>query len=289
MIPLNNLETLQAFNELAQLIAVSICQCYGRIGQSLAKIESLATGELEPPYEVFQGVSGLTLYDDVIRMRVPVRETVVEFNAKIGSTDKEAHELIKENLKIRHNKNEYEAKKGRRPEGLMFKAALDRPFINITDPMQDFTTPMRYQDMSREERRRIRTEIPEVKLVHSVMTDMPAELNRTEAPYEIEDLNGADAEEFIQKERGEFFVGINKNNAVDTMGSTIVQNYAVEMNRPVKQMSAKEIYELNNGKRTISHINLRQLNNNKARQILGLYSGSTSGVREMQDRLLRGF
>jgi hypothetical protein len=155
--------------------------------------------------------------------------------------------------------------------------------------MQDFTVPMRYQDMNRAERERLKTEIPEVKLVHSVMTDMPAELNRTDAPYEIEDLNDADAQEFIDKDRGEFFTGISKNNAVDASGSTIVQNYAVEMNRPVKQMSAKEVYELNNGKRTISHINLRQLNNNKARQILGLYSGSSSGIRELQDRLLRGF
>lgn len=262
----------------------------GRIGQSLAKIESFATGELEPAFEPYQGAMGISLYDDVDRMRIPVRGTTVTWHGKFGDTKKEAFNMIQHRLKLRHNKNEYEVKKGRRPEGLMFKAALDRPFINISEPMQDVTVPMRFQDMTEDEQEKIKTEYPKIEIEHSVMTDMPAELIRTDAPYEIDDLNAQDTNTFIDNDRGEHFTGISKNNAIDTLGSTLVPNYAVDMNKPVKATSVKELYEENNNpKHTVSQINMKQLNNQKAKQILGLYSGTPSGIRQMQDRFLRGF
>jgi uncharacterized protein YxjI len=261
----------------------------GRIGQSLSKITSLATGELEPPYEVYRGITGGNMWDDVIRLRTPIRDSVVNYSGKWGSTDKAAFADIQKRLKLRNNKTEYEVKKGRRPEGLMFKAALDRPFINITEPMQDITVPMRYQDMDHKEQCRIKTEYPKIDIVKSPMTDIPAELNRTDTPYEIDDLNDQDIAEFIDKNRGEHFTELSNNNAIDSSGSTLVPNYAVEMNRPVRPTTTKDIYNMYNGKSTISPINLRQLNNAKARQILGLYSGNPSGVREMEDRFMRGF
>ena len=236
-----------------------------------AKIYDLNTHDYQRP-EPFRGY--YTLYDDVDRMRQPLYKNPISFHYDYDDYKKSAATSISNRLKLRHNKTEYEKKMGRRPEGLQFKSAKDRPYINLQETAQNFDTPEKLGDMTDAQQYKLITVYPKINIKPSI-GDMDQALNKTQVPDEIDLINVQEPLDFIKEHKGEYMTEMSNNNAIDVNGSTIKQNYAVEMNRPVKPRSGYENYvQYISNNKTISNINMRQLQNAKARQIIGLYGGS---------------
>lgn len=236
-----------------------------------SKFFELASQDYQRP-EPFRGY--YTLYDDVDRMRQPLYKIPVNLEYDYENCDKSAAINIANRLKKRHNKTEYEKKMGRRPEGLQFKAAKDRPYINLQDTASNFEIPEKLGDMTDAQQYKLSTVYPKITIQPS-MGDMDQALSKTQVPYEIDLVNAEEPLDFIKENRGKYMTEMSNDNAIDVNGSTLKQNYAVEMNRSVKPKTAFEIYKqyVSNNK-TISNINARQLSNAKSRQILGLYGGT---------------
>jgi hypothetical protein len=209
-------------------------------------------------------------------MKVPIRNAPFAFDFKFDDINRPAALQAIRRLRLRNNKTEYEKKRGRRVEGLQFAAAKDRPYTNIQENAANFEVPEKLQNMTEGQQFKLVKVYPKVQIKDNLMGKMDEALNKTQEGYEIDKLNTEQPLEFIQEGKGKYLTEMSNNNAIDSMGSTIKQNYAVEMNRPVTPMSGYEIYkQYIQSNKTISNINARQRANAKARQIIGLYAGNT--------------
>jgi len=240
-----------------------------------AKIYDLACNEYDKPEPYLGQYSGL-LFDDAERMKVPIRNAPFAFDFKVDNISRPAAVQAISRLRLRNNKTEYERKKGRRVEGLQYASAKDRPYANIQENAANFEIPEKLQNMTEGQQFKLIKVYPKIQMKDNLIGKMDEALNKTQDGYEIDKANVEQPLEFIQEGKGKYMTEMSNNNAIDSMGSTIKQNYAVEMNRPVVPMTGFQIYkQFVQSNKTISNINSRQRSNAKARQIIGLYAGNT--------------
>ena len=250
-----------------------------------AKIYNIASGHYDTIEPYMGQYSGL-LYDDPERMKTKIRDAPFAFDFEMTNNDKAVKENYLNRLKHRNNKTLYEMKKGRRVENLSYVSARDKPFININDVPSNFEMPERIQQMKPNEQKHLARSIVSkdesgLDGEPTLITGQQLLLNKAQDPYEIDELNFIEPLDFIVEGKGKYMAEMSNNNAIDSTGSTIKQNYAVEMNRPVVPKSGYELYKMYMGKNMISNINNRQINNLKSKQILGLYGGKPAEARRI--------
>jgi hypothetical protein len=257
----------------------------GRYGSQVTRMFDLNTNSYEPPYEEYKGWYGGLLPDSEDLFRIPTRNASMLNTGRYGSTKNIELKETYDRMKTRDNADEYALKVGKRPEGLVFASAQDRPYVNMNENFENNTIPMKYTQFKRPFREKLAKTYPEElkEEIKPTETDY-AEivLNKTEKPYA---KNTIPSEmEFIEEGMGETFTDIGDNMfQVDSNGSNMRQNHAENQNQFVGPISARDIYNKYTGPKTVSNINKAQLDNFKAKQLVGMYSGTpTEGKSTLQ-------
>jgi hypothetical protein len=251
----------------------------GRIGSQYAqaRIYDLNTREFQPAFEPFEGQNAMIMYDSADKMPMQLSHTPFKNNFKYSNMNATSYHNIKDRLKRINNKTEYEIKAGKRVEGLQASQVFATPYINIQENYENFSVPQKLQNLSASEQYKATNVYPKVNIEPTYLGKAVEFNNKTQQPYQIEIQNNLTPMEFIKSGMGKTYATMSKNNAVDNMGSTLKQNYAVEANQPVVPKTGFQLYKdyLEN-RHTHTGINARQIDNLKSRQILGTYSGMPS-------------
>lgn len=268
-------EQLDEIQKMLQFIFISAC--YGRLGAiGCAKILNEISGEYLPAYEKYEGYDSRTAMDDAIKMRLPVRNSPVEYNIKYGGAEEEANADIMNRLQYRDNKTEYDYKKPRRMEGLLFKQALDYPVINLSQNYSGGACPLPLDQFSEEEQKLIRNDAPIAEETKTVSDHVNANLQKTDEPYNRNVMMSQ--MEFFDKDGGRYFKGLHPDMySITPEGSSVVADKYYEINggkdQPVGDRSMESLYNQQMGDKTVSNVNIRQQANFKSRQQLGKFSG----------------
>lgn len=264
----------------------------GRIGSNgCAKIRIAGTDEFLPAYDK-RGYVGDQQLDDTNKIRLPTNNGVMDYKGYFhyGGEQEATEGDIDERLKIRHNRNDFEAKTSRHQEGLLFKNALDQPVINLNAPYQTGgQNPLPLGEFSKEEQEYLVGDINvDINFDDTNLDKGAQSLQKTNIPYERDVIPSV--LDFIDEDGGKYYKSILNRHSVDNFGSNVVAEEFFKnndgANQPVGDRSYESLYRQNDGHKTVSNDNIRQQNNFKAKQILGHFSGNpttTKPINKMRD------
>ena len=257
----------------------------GDIGHSYAKIYSEVLQGYEPAYGEYKGWYSGALPDNIERWQMPVADSPVLNKMHYDNTAPLVDSLIRKRHKVRLNKSEWEVKQPKRAEGLQFKNAQDKPYVNMGEKPDADLVPMQLKDFSPEEQFKLSVTYP--KLLNKTYqdnkrSDYIAEVTEKQtSPDMIDDLNHMDDMDFIKNGLGRDFVVKSSNNAIDVNGGVMVVDYKKDMNQPVGPRTAEDIYDNMTSNRTKPNFNTSQQDNYVSRKIIGAFSGEPNmGRRE---------
>ena len=206
----------------------------GRIGSQYAqaKIYDLNTKQNEPPFEPYQGQYSGLLIDDSDRLHMPIRNNPFSNSFTFGSVERTSFIDISRRLKSRTNKNEYETKMGRRPEGLRYAAALDKPYVNFGSVPIDISEPIQLKQMTDAQQYHLTETYPNQPMPKTYNSHITEHIAKVQAPYGITKMNVETPLNFIKEERGKYMTEMSNNNDVSDMGSTIKSKKEVASQEP---------------------------------------------------------
>jgi hypothetical protein len=260
----------------------------GRIGQGLCKIIDFATGDYKPAYEHYNGYIADQALDDINKMRLPISNTpFAGLKPHYGGNEMIIKEDIIDRLKNTSNKSEYDYKVGKRCEGLQLAAAMDKPFINLERNAESNVMAIPLGEFSDKEQALIRNDMyPDIMIRNTNFDEGTAKLQKTETPYP---QNMPQSElDFIDNDGGEYFLDINNKYVVDAGGSNVRADAYEVSGQPVGDRTKEELFAQQTSDHTQSAVNMRQQNNFKARQEVGLYSGMmTQGSEKQSEAIAR--
>jgi len=272
----------------------------GRIGaKGCAKMGIFGTNQNVPAYEK-RGYVGDQQLDDTNRIRLPTNDGPLEWKGfHYGGEQEETEQDIDERLKQRNNKNDFEAKTGRRQEGLLYLNALDQPVININEPYSVGGNSLPLGQFNEEQQKYIRSDEGKPLPLRDTNLDKGVQsLQKTETPYN-RDIQPS-VMQFIEDDGGRYYKSILNQHSVDNLGSNVIAEEFYKnnggANQPVGDRSFESLYYQQDGSKTVSNDNVRQQNNFKAKQTLGVFQGQpTMGgqsanpnrMRDMLDEELR--
>lgn len=256
----------------------------GRLGSlGCAKIIG-PMGEPLPAYEHRgKGIVARNQYDDQIRIRIPIYDSPVEYDTNYGGLEKDIKDDIDERLKYINNKTEYEVKVGKRPEGLVFKAMMDKPVLNLVQNYDANLVPLplgTYTDKEQAYLRGDKLDLPTPPTTH--LDEGNQSLQKTQAPF-AKDMQPTELQ-FMDEDGGKYYTSILKQHEVNESGSNVRADQYFDDNggrgQPVGDRTVEDLYEQAMGYKTVSNVNLRQQQNFKAKQQLGLYQGTPTTQKE---------
>jgi hypothetical protein len=264
----------------------------GRIGAiGCAKIMG-HDGEPMPAYENTGAIIARQSYDDPVKIRIPVIASPVKYNMDYGGLEKDIHDDLFERLKYTNNKSDYDVKVGKRQEGLIFKSALDKPVVNLLQNYDANLMPLPLGQFTEREQAYLRgdnLDLPEPVITENDEGNQA--LQKTQAPFE-KDVQLTELQ-FIDMDGGKYYTSILKRNEVDGFGSNVIADQYFEDNggsgQPVGDRSVESLYNQQMGYKTVSNVNVKQQNNFKAKQQLGLYQGVPSTQKERDQLFLQEF
>ena len=250
----------------------------GDIGHSYTKIYSEVLEGYEPAYDpAYDGWYSGALPDNLERWQMPINAGVDKNEIYWDYTKPLIDRLLKQKAKYRLNKTEFEMKQPRRAEGLQFKNAQDKPYLNMGEKPDADLVPMQLKDFTPQEQFKLSVTYPKMKIAQSnsnSMSDYIATVTEKQtAPHDIDNFNHESELDFIEKGRGTAFIEKSSNNAIDGFGGTIAMDYATDMNKPVGPKTTEDIYDQITSKRTQPNFNLRQQDNYTSRRLIGAFSG----------------
>jgi hypothetical protein len=264
----------------------------GRIGAiGCAKIIG-AEGEPLPAYEHTGAIVANQAYDDQVKIRIPMVASPVKYETKYGGLEKNIHDDISDRLRYTNNKTEYEVKVGKRQEGLIFKSACDKPVVNLLQNYDANLMPLPMGEFTEREQQYLRGDNLPLATPHQTEYDEGTQaLQKTQEPFE---KNKQPTElQFIDEDGGKYYTSILKRGEVNELGSNVrADQYFDEndgRNQPVGDRSVESLYDQQMGYKTVSNVNIKQQNNFKAKQHLGLYQGTPSTQKEKDDLFLQEF
>jgi len=250
----------------------------GDIGHSYTKIYSEALGGFEPAYDpAYDGWYSGALPDNIERWQMPINAAVDKNEIYWDYTKPLIDRLLKQKAKHRLNKTEYEMKQPKRAEGLAFKNAQDKPYLNMGEKPDADLVPMQLKDFTPQEQFKLSVTYPKMKIAQTnsnSMSDYIATVTEKQtAPHDIDNFNHESELDFIKRGRGTAFIEKSSNNAIDGFGGTLAMDYATDMNKPVGPKTTEQIYDQITSNRTQPNFNLRQQDNYTSRRLIGAFSG----------------
>lgn len=264
----------------------------GRIGsKGCAKIYG-PDGDALPAYDNTDGYVANMQLDDQVKIRMPITNSPAEYKTHYGDLEKNIDSDITERLKFINNKTEYDIKVGKRQEGLMFAAAKDVSVVNLFQNYQPGGyNPMPLANFSRKEQMYLRGDMEMPAQTETLFDKGTQSLQKTQAPFE-KDVQPTELE-FIDEDGGEKYTSIIKRNVIDSSGSNVKADAYFDenggRNQPVGDRTAESLYDQQMGYNTVSNVNIRQQNNFKARQQLGLYMGAPTTQKEKDNLFMQEF
>lgn len=246
----------------------------GDIGHSYTKIYSEVRQGYEPAYDpAYDGWYSGALPDNIERWQMPINASVDRNEIYYDYTKPLIDRLLKQKAKYRLNKTEYEMKQPRRAEGLQFKNAQDKPYLNLGEKPDADLVPMQLKDFSSQEQFKLSVTYPKMKLQPHLDDYVAVVTEKQTTPHDIDNFNHETELDFIEKGRGTAFIEKSSNNAIDGFGGTLAMDYATDMNKPVGPKTTEQIYDQITSKRTQPNFNLRQQDNYTSRRLIGAFSG----------------
>ena len=250
----------------------------GDIGHSYTKIYSEVLQGYEPAYDpAYDGWYSGALPDNPERWQMPINASVDKNEMYYDYTKPLKDKILKEKAKFRLNKNEWEVKQPKRAEGLAFKNAQDKPYLNMGEKPDADLVPMQLKDFTPQEQFKLSVTYPKMKLAQNNsnnMSDYIATVTEKQtSPHDIDNFNHESELDFIKKGRGTAFIEKSSNNAIDGFGGTLAMDYATDMNKPVGPKTTEQIYDQITSDRTQPNFNLRQQDNYTSRRLIGAFSG----------------
>ena len=244
-------------------------------------ILDLGTGKPLPAYEGLKYHTNAFI-DSPDRMRLPTDNRLTNFQYSNKSTQDATYDIVKDALKLRNNHgDDYSLKIGKRPEGMEFAQALSMPYINLSENHLGFYIPKKYDDFAEDEQRKLLKVVPDDATIKPSIDDTLRRNLKTVPPYYVENLNSkainGQPMDFIKGE-GKDLTEFSKNNGYsDYFGSTVRPDYKEDIGQKVRPRDFDSIVKQMHSGKTVSNINLRQLDSFKAKQLLGVYGGNVGG------------
>lgn len=291
-----------------------------RIGQTRkqAQIYDYARKEYIPEFDLTEPKFDQTAYqrphDKFLYPQKVAFSPYQDFEVNLGISKDEEKELIRRRgevisglnfEKIGKPKTLYELKIGSRSEGNFYDQAMSKPYVEMAPHISGLYGDIHQQApalnmMTDEQVYKLTTVFKPDMIKPKTETEKKIEsVAKLNTPYEREKINVANqnSRDFMESGLGKILVYPSTDTSLingNGNGTNIKFDYSKELNKGIEPRTASQIYQetfLN--PKSVSNVNMYQLDAEKARQTLGLFGNrqhlqvDNSQEPRLTDRMLR--